>query len=60
MKLYIIKAEWRYEEGECIVGVCDAEHIEEMKEAYKRRYLDEVASSIRCFSVDEYVLNECY
>ena len=59
MKLYIVKVEWIYEEGECIVGVCDREHIEEMKEAYKRGYSDEVASCIRCFSVEEYELNQC-
>ena len=57
MKLYLIRAEWRYEEDLVIVGIADAEHIEVVKEAYLKRYAP-VADSIRGFNIEEYVLNE--
>ena len=60
MKLYIIKVEWIYEEGENIVGVCDVDHIDSMITEYKSRYDDAVVSSIRRFSIDEYELNKAY
>lgn len=57
MKLYLIRAEWRYEEDLLIVGIADAEHVEAVKEAYIKRY-GPVADSIRGFDVEEYILNE--
>lgn len=57
MKLYLIKAEWRYEEDLSIVGISDAEHIEAVKEAYIKRH-EPVADSIRGFDIEEYILNE--
>ena len=60
MNLYIITVEWIYEEGESIVGVCDKEHIDSMIAEYKSRYDDAVVSSIRRFSIDEYILNKSY
>ena len=57
MKLYLIRAEWRYEEDLAIVGISDAEHIEEVKEAYLKRY-SPVSDSIRGFDIEEYILNE--
>ena len=59
MKLYLIRAEWIYEEDLAIVGISDAEHIEEVKEAYIKRYAP-VANSIRKFDIEEYTLNEAY
>ena len=57
MKLYLIQAEWRYEEGLVVVGIADAEHIEAVKEAYLKRYAP-VADSIRGFDIEEHILNE--
>ena len=57
MKLYLIRAEWRYEENLAIVGIADAEHIEAVKEAYIKRYAP-VAECIRRFDIEEYILNE--
>lgn len=59
MNLYIVKVEWIYEEREHIIGVCDADHIEEMQEAYKTIY-KQIAQSIRNFSVEEFELNKAY
>lgn len=59
MKLYLIRAEWRYDEDLVIVGIADAEHIEAVKEAYVKRYAL-IADSIRAFDVEEYTLNEAY
>lgn len=59
MKLYLIRAEWRYEEDLIVVGIADAEHIEAVKEAYLKRYAP-VADSIRAFDVEEYILNEAF
>ena len=57
MKIYLIRAEWIYEEDLVIVGIADAEHIEAVKEAYIKRYAP-VAHSIRRFEIEEYRLNE--
>ena len=58
MELYLIKAEWRYEEDPVIVGIADADHIEAVKEAYINRYPSSVVESIRRFEIEEYILNE--
>ena len=57
MKLYLIRAEWIYEEDLVVVGIADAEHIEAVKEAYINRYAP-VSDSIRRFEVEEYTMNE--
>ena len=57
MKLYLIRAEWRYEEDLVIVGIADREHIAALEEAYIKRYAP-VADSIRAFDIQEYILNE--
>lgn len=57
MKLYLIRAEWRYEEDLVIVGIADREHIVALEEAYIKRYAP-VADSIRAFDIQEYILNE--
>ena len=57
MKLYLIRAEWIYEEDLVVVGIADSEHVEAVKEAYIKRYAP-VADSIRRFDIEEYILNE--
>ena len=57
MELYLITAEWKYGEGTAIVGICDAEHIEALKENYLQRY-EPVKDCIRRFEVEKYILNE--
>ena len=57
MELYLITAEWRYDECNAIVGICDVEHIEVLKENYLQRY-EPVKDSIRRFEVEKYILNE--
>ena len=57
MELYLIKAYWKYDDMESIVGICDAEHIEALKNDYCARY-DLVKDCIRYFEVDKYTLNE--
>ena len=57
MKLYLIRADWRYEEDLVIVGIADREHITALEEAYIKRYAP-VADSIRAFDIQEYILNE--
>lgn len=57
MELYLIKAYWRYDDSESIVGICDAEHIEILKTNYCAQY-DLVKDCIRCFEVEKYILNE--
>ena len=57
MKLYLIRAEWRYVEDLVVVGIADADHIEVVKEVYIKRYAP-VSESIRRFEVEEYILNE--
>lgn len=57
MKLYLIRAKWRYMEDLAIVGIADSEHIEAVKEAYLKRYAP-VSDSIRRFDIEEYTLNE--
>ena len=59
MNLYIIKAFWRYDDCEHIVGIADFEHIEELKEEYKKIYY-QVADNIRYFEVEEFDLNKAY
>lgn len=58
MKIYIIKAYWRYEDEPSVVGVADAEHIEDLKNIFIGRHLP-VRDSILRFEVDEYELNKC-
>ena len=57
MKLYVIRAEWRYEDDLVIVGIADVDHIEAVKEAYLKRYAP-VSDSIRRFDIEECILNE--
>ena len=59
MTLYIIKATWRYDDSEHVVGIADFEHIESLKEAYKKIY-NKVADNIRYFEVEEFDLNRAY
>ena len=59
MELYLIKAYWKYEDSESIVGISDAEHIEALKENYLQRY-EPVKDCIRRFEVEKYILNEGY
>ena len=59
MTLYIIKAFWRYDDAEHIVGITDFDHIEQIKEEYKNIYKP-VCDCIRCFEVEEFELNKAY
>lgn len=59
MKLYVIKVKWRYEDEPVTIGVCDAEHIEELKNIYMGKYFP-VKDSIVGFDIDDYELNTCY
>ena len=59
MPLYIVKATWRYDDIEHIVGIADFDHIESLKEAYMQIYKP-VSDSIRCFEVEEVDLNKAY
>ena len=59
MELYLIRAEWIYDEDLVVVGIADADHIQAVKEAYLKRYAP-VADSIRGFDVEEYTLNEAF
>ena len=56
MEVFVVKAYWRYEEDPAIVGVCDKEHIYQIKADYIAKY-DSVKDSIRSFEVDKYDLN---
>lgn len=56
MEVYVVTAYWAYEEDPVIVGVCDKDHIHQMKADYIARYYD-IKDSIRSFEVDEYDLN---
>lgn len=60
MEVYVVKAYWRYEEGPIIVGVCDKEHIDQIKADYVAKYDDYIKDSIRSFEIEEYTLNEAY
>ena len=57
MELYLVTAEWEYDECTAIIGICDAEHIEVLKEAYLQRY-EPIKDCIRRFEIDKYTLNE--
>ena len=59
MTLYIVKVTWRYDDTEHIVGVADFDHIETLKEDYKKVY-STVADNIRYFEVEEFELNKAY
>lgn len=56
MEVYIVKAYWRYMEDPVIIGVCDKEHIHQIKDDYIEKHYC-VKDSIRSFEVDEYDLN---
>ena len=59
MTLYLIKATWRYDDTEHIVGITDFDHIDEVKEAYEAIYKP-LADNIRYFEVEEFDLNKAY
>lgn len=56
MEVFVVKAYWRYEEDPVIVGVCDKEHIDQIKADYIAKY-DTVKDSVKSFEVDEFTLN---
>lgn len=56
MEVFIVKAYWRYEEDPVIVGVCDKEHIHQIKADYIAKFYN-IKDSIRSFEVDEFTLN---
>ena len=56
IEVFIVKAYWIYEEDPVIVGVCDKEHIHQIKADYIAKY-NPIKDSIRSFEVEEYDLN---
>lgn len=56
MEVFIVKAYWRYEAHPVIVGVCDKEHIDQIKADYMAKY-DVIKDSFRSFEVEEFTLN---
>ena len=59
MKVVLLKAIWKYDDCEHILGVCDLDHIEVFKKEYEELYHD-CKHMIKRYEIDEFELNKCY
>ena len=58
MELILIKARWKYDDSETVVGICEKERVKDVQAKYKNLY-HAVQDSIT-FITEEYILNAVY